>query len=250
MSQETNPQPPEDSNIEVGPPPQRLRLDDLLSKAVAQAGYRRVAKLTYRAQWSAEDVEHILAFDTYGTPKIFLRGDAGLRNAGADRFVLQCQGRYASPIVLRCLRESRYVPPPWHCWLQFSIGDLFNWGVGGSLTTVDYTPEALEAAIAGPVRDKLVLYLGGITTIAKLLEFAERDEEPMRWFRVAGYIRAAIVAYLAAKLGVARQQTRDLLMKRAEYMTNSLDTARFTPESFIDHVLDDAEAEFSGGQAP
>jgi hypothetical protein len=247
MSEETNPPPPEDSNIEVGPPPQRPRLDDLLSKAVAQAGYRRIAKLTYRAEWSAEDVEHILAFDTYGTPKIFLCGDAGLRNAEADRFALQCQSRYAHPVVLRCLRESGSVPPPWHCWLQFSIGDLFGWSVRGSLNTLDYAPDALEAAIAGPVRDKLVPYVGGITTIAKSLEFAERDEGPMRWFRVAGYIRAAIVAYLAAKLGVARQETRDVLMKRAEYMANSLDTARFTPESFIDHILDDAEAMISGG---
>ncbi len=54
------------------------------------------------------------------------------------------------------------------------------------------------------------------------------------------YYRAALVAYLAAKLGRPQDQTRDLLRKHARWIANGIDRSRFTPETNIDHILDDA----------
>ena len=73
-------------------------------------------------------------------------------------------------------------------------------------------------------------------------EFIERDEEPMRWFRVGGYPRAAYVAYLAARLGRSRAATRDVLTKYGANIVGGIDSQRLTPDAFIDALLDDAEA--------
>ena len=74
-----------DSNILVGGKG-RVKLDDLLTKALAPIGYVRVEKLTYRANWSTDDVEQFLSFDTYGNPKQYLSSSAGLRNPQAEAF--------------------------------------------------------------------------------------------------------------------------------------------------------------------
>ena len=97
----------QDSNIPIGRKEKRIKLDDLLTKALSEVGCLRIDKLTYRAEWNTPEVEHILAFDTYGTPKIFLTGEVGLRNVETEAFAVQCEQRYANPII----RDSAYVFP-------------------------------------------------------------------------------------------------------------------------------------------
>ena len=232
-----------DSNIPIAKPDgSTTPLDDVLAEALAPIGYARVDKLTYRAEWSTPDVEQILWFDTYGNPKEFLVGDAGLRNANAEAFARQCQQRYASPLILQCLNQESGKRSPWLCPLHFSVGSLLRWGLRSSLNLAGCTPEQITTALASGVRSRLLPLIADIRTIAALLEFAERDGEPLPWLTSGTYYRAALVAYLAAKIGRPRAETKSLLSRHSAFFANGIDTSRFTPQAYIEHVLDDAAA--------
>jgi hypothetical protein len=232
-----------DSNIPIAKPDgSSTRLDDVLGEALAPIGYARVDKLTYRADWSTADVEHVLVFDTYGNPKEFLVGDACLRNANADAFATQCQQRYASPLILQCLSQVSGKRSPWLFPLHFSIGSLLRWGRRSSLSLAGCTPDQIATTLASGVRSELLPLLGGIRTIAALLDFVERDDERLPWLAGGAYYLAALVAYLAAMVGRPPKETKSLLMQHAAFFANGIDTARLTPESYVDHILSDAEA--------
>jgi hypothetical protein len=235
---EDEPAPREDSNITIGARGKtRPKLDDLLAQALRQAGYKRVAKLTYRADWSTPEVEHILTFDTYGRPKQFLIGDIGLRNRAADAFAEECQRRYADPVI----RRSDFVPPPWWCWMHGSLGMLANWK-GSNLNTPDYTQDELLETVAAAVRDYLTPYVGGVTTIERLYHFLAQDTEPIRWFRTGPHFRAAEVAFLGRKVGVAPGKLEELLSPHQRAMKNNIDATMFTPEEYIARIIQDAGA--------
>ena len=152
-------------------------------KALGEIGCEHVAKLKFRAPWSNAEVEHILSFEPYGTPKIFLAGDAGIRNGPAEAFARQCRHRY----TVKVIRESTLVDPPWHCPMHLSLGMLFGWKSGSYLNTQDYHPDDLARTIVQAVQSKLIPFVGGITTLDRLLDFLQRDQEPMRWFRVGAH---------------------------------------------------------------
>jgi hypothetical protein len=236
LAPEEEPAPEEDSNIAIGARGKnRPKLDGLLAEALREAGYKRVAKLTYRTDWSTPEVEHLLTFDTYGRPKQFLTGDIGLRNREADTFAEQCQRRYAAPVI----RNSDFVPPPWWCWMHCSLGMLANWK-GANLNTPYYTQAEFMQKVAASVRDFLVPYVGGITTIERFYDFLAQDSEPMRWFRSGGYFRAAEVAFLGRKLGVAPDKLEQTLLPRRRETINGIDMKMLTPDEYIARIVGDA----------
>ena len=51
---------------------------------------------------------------------------------------------------------------------------------------------------------------------------------------MGGSTQAAIVAFLARKLGIAREKTKASLITRAKLIENGIDTMRLTPETYID----------------
>jgi hypothetical protein len=219
--------------------PKRAKLDDVLSPGLADAGYRKVAKLTYRGEWSTPEVEHVLTFETYGAPKDYLCGDAGFRNRAAEAFAAQCRQRYANRGILRALRDYKY--PPWFCSMHFSIGDLFDWENRESIDMTDYSSDELARTVAGMVRSKLVPFVRDIVSMRALLDILMQDERPMTWVRTGGD-RSAIVAYLAAIAGADRAKTRATLLKHAGLINTWVDRPRLTPETYIEHILDDATA--------
>ena len=214
-----------------------IRLDELLTHALAPIGYVNVAKLTYRATWSPPEVEHILTFDTYGTPRTCLTGEAGLRNRSATAFAEQCRLRYENNATRDA---SGYRESPWLCPSRFSIGTFFGWRPRSSLYTEDYSLDQLTRKLQETIQFKLVPYVRDITTLSSFLTFLERDEEPMRWC-LGAHRRAALVAFLAHQIGVPRNKTRALLLTHARLMGNGIDERRLTPETYIQHILDDAE---------
>jgi hypothetical protein len=238
-----NPYADGDSNIFVGGKrSNRVKLDDLLANALAPVGYSRVEKLTYRPSWSNDDVEQYLSFDTYGNPKQFLCGHAGLRNVKAEAFAEQSLERYASKVILERMPEGGYVYPPYFCQMQFSIGSLFGWGARGNLDTLNFSPDELARAVVEPIQSKLIPCIGGITTIEQLHDLLEGDREPLTWAMRGGCYRAALVANLARKLGVPREKTKASLLTHAMLIDRGIDTTRLTPETYIDHILDDSDA--------
>ncbi len=219
----------------------RMKLDDILAPALAEVGYKKVAKRTYRASWSTDDVEQFLSFDTNGNPKQYLTGNAGLRNMKAEAFAEQCQQRYASKGYFQCMPKGGYVYPPYFCPMHFSIGSLFGWEVG-SLDIWAFSPDELARSVLEPIQSKLIPCIGGVTTVERLHDFLESDREPLRWYMRGPYYRAALVAYLARTLGVARDKTKASLLTHSMWIANGIDTTRLTPETYINHILDDAEA--------
>lgn len=231
------------SNTSIkGPAGTNVNLGDVLAEALAPLGYARVEKLTFRAEWSTRDVEHVLRFDTYGNPKEFLTADAGLRNNEAEAFAKQCKGRYAHPMFLQAKSQDGYWNSPWFCPMHFSLGELLRWGLRSSINLAGKTSEQVAEAIVPGVQSKLLPLVGAIRTTASLLAFLERDAEPLLWIMRAPFYRAALVAYLAGKLGRRREETRDLLRQHAALLANGIDISQFTPETYIDHILDDAAA--------
>jgi len=233
----------EDSNTSIkGPAGTKVKLSDVLAEALAPLGYARVEKLTYRAEWSTRDVEHVLRFDTYGNPKEFLTADAGLRNSEGEAFAKQCKERYANPAFRQATSQDGYWNSPWFCLMHFSVGGLLRWGPRGSVNLAGLTPDQIGEAIVPGIRSTLMPLVSKILTKASFLAFLERDEEPLRWVMRGPYYRAALVAYLAMVLGQPRNQTRDLLLEHALWIANGIDTSRFTPQAYIEHILDDAAA--------
>jgi hypothetical protein len=235
--------PPEDASTaaSIGAKLKRAKLDDVLAPGLADSGYRKVAKLTYRGEWSTPEIEHVLTFETYGLPKDFLRGDAGLRNRAAEAFAAECLQRYANRGILRALRDSGYKCPPWFCDMHFSIGDLFDWESRGSIDMTDYSSDELAHTVTELARSKLVPFVRNIVSIPAFLEILERDDQPMTWVRTGGG-RFAIVAYLAAAVGADRAKTRATLLKHVGLIKTWVDRPRLTPETYIERILDDAAA--------
>ncbi len=126
--------------------------------------------------------------------------------------------------------------------MQISVGTLFHWKVRGSLNTVDFEPGALATAIAAPAASILIPYIGGVTSLCEFCMFLGRDEEPMCWFGANTRHRAAMIAYLSSALGIDKSETRLVLLSRSGSLKGLIDTNRFTPESCIDLILEDAHA--------
>lgn len=229
----------EDSNIALrGAAGDPATLDDLLGPALAAVDYSRIEKLVYRANWSTAEVEHILSFDTYGRPKEFLTGNVGVRNSDAEAFAEQCQRRYASPII----RNSEYVLPSWWCSMHCGLGMLAGWKSADTYVP-NYKPAELARKVVQAIEDFVLPYVGGVVkTPDDLYRFLSADSEPMRWFRVGGYFRAAQVAFLGCKLGIPLPEIEATLNRHRFDMKNGLDEKEMTPDQYIAHILRDAEA--------
>ena len=231
-----------DSNILVGKKGS-VKLDDLLTKALAPIGYIRVAKLTYRANWSTDDVEQFLSFDTYGNPKQYLSSSAGLRNLRAEAFAKQCHERYADKIFFRDMPKGGYVFPPFFCPVHFDAGTFCCWGRRGSLNIPDFSPSELAAKVVGELSAKLIPLVGAIRSCADLLKFLSNpDMKASPYIQMGDYYRAAQIAFLSRRLGIPRAETQTILRAFARGIRNGIDTERFTPESYIEQILDDADA--------
>jgi hypothetical protein len=234
----------EDSNISIqGAHKKKIKLDDLLALALKEIGYDRVAKLIYRARWSTQEIEHMLRFDTYGTPKIYLIGDPGMRNAEAEAFAMRCRRLYMTGLLQQMMPIDE-----WWCSIHFSLGAYCGWPGRSCLDTLEYRSDELAAKVVGDVRSKLIPLVGAIQTCADLLDFLKKTNwttSPI--VQMGGYYRAAEIAFLARKLGIAREETRKALLNFSLDISNATRRTRFTPETYIDQILDDADAAFSGG---
>lgn len=103
-----------------------------------------------------------------------------------------------------------------------------------------YSPSELARTLAESVRSKLVAFVSPVVSMAAFLQLLERNQERAPWVRTSGCAQAAIVAYLAAALGVDRATTKARLLQNARSIVGCLDETWLTPATYIDHILDDA----------
>ena len=93
-----------------------------ITPGLAELGYRRLKKLTYKASWSLTDVEHFLFFSLYGGSNYFYCY-FGIRNPAAERVALECLKLFGGSIF----QDLRF-NPRYGCCMQFSLGGLAGWG--------------------------------------------------------------------------------------------------------------------------
>src|ERR1700693_4951537 len=152
-----------------------------LGTAMAEAGYRRLKRYTYRAEWSTAEVEHFISFETYGTPNDFLTADFGIRNKDALALALKSVRTYGGP-VYRLMRYDERIDSP----LLFSLGSIASWGVRSSLRISELTGVTLAQRVKGDIYEYLFPIIRQVTNMRLLLHFLLDDPASHPWVRGNG----------------------------------------------------------------
>jgi hypothetical protein len=166
-----------------------------ITSGLAELGYRRLKKRTYKASWSSEDVEHFL-FLSLHSGRNYFSCDFGIRNPPAELFALECVKLYAGPAF-----QSIPFDPRDRCAMRFSLGGLARWGTQWSLAISDMSEAALAEKVTCAIRDDLLPVVRSILAPGDLFSLLLEDVEPCRWLRVSGALRAAIIVYLGRRMG-------------------------------------------------
>src|ERR1043166_3851375 len=182
-------------------------LDEVaLSRVMADVGYSRLKRHVYRAEWSTPDVEHLMYFLLYGTPKDFLTVDFGLKNLEAEIFAIKEIKKYGG-VSYQVLRYDERIDS----FLRFSFGTLASWGLRASIRISAMTSAKLAEKIRSDIDEKLLPIVEGVRTLNELLSVLLLDVEPFPWVRCNGAIRAGEVVNLARRLGKHPSEIRTLL---------------------------------------
>jgi len=216
-----------------------------LIKALADLGYRRLKRHTYRAEWSTE-VEHFLYFQLYGTPADYLAAHFGVRTRESERFAIQSIQAYGSETYQLIRPDERS-----GCTMRFSLGQFASWGMRSSLTVSSMSGPALAAKIKHDVEALLFPVIRSITRLDLLLSFLLTDVEPYPWYRCNGAMRAAMIVNLARRVGVPAAEIRKLLEPRLRdigrpHLHGAPDP---DPGHYVDNIIRDSFAKALPGSA-
>jgi hypothetical protein len=216
-----------------------------LTHALADIGYRRLKRRTYRADWSTE-VEHFIYLQLYGTPADFLAASFGIKTKESERFAIQSMQTYGSEVDRLGRHDERS-----DCYMRGSLGQLASWGMRSSLTVSSMSGPALAAKIKHDIEALLFPVIRGITSLDLLLRFWLADAEPCPWYRCNAAMRAAMIVNVARRVGVAPAEIRKLLEPHLRqigrpHLHKALEP---DPGSYVDKVIRDAYAKASPGSA-
>jgi hypothetical protein len=176
-----------------------------ITLGLAELGYRRLKKRTYKASWSSPDVEHFLFSSLHAGRRRF-SCDFGIRNPPAEQFALECVKLYGGP----AFQSIRFEPRD-GCSMRFSLGGLARWGSLWSLDISDMSEATLADKVTGVVRDLLFPVVRSILAPADLFSLLVKDAEPCPWLGVSGALRAAMIVYLGRGLGIQTGELESLL---------------------------------------
>jgi hypothetical protein len=128
-----------------------MRIDEnVISRPLADLGYKRVKRYVYRALWSSEDVEHFLYFSTWGAPKDYLTTYFGLRNPRAELFGVRSILAYGGHLYRLMRRDAGT-----DCCMKFSLGMLAGWQPRASIYLPATSGPQIAATITKSVRGPL-----------------------------------------------------------------------------------------------
>jgi len=207
-----------------------------MTSGLAELGYLRLKKRTYKASWSSEDVEHFL-FLSLHSGRHYFTCDFGIRNPPAERFALECLKLHGGPFFQTIRFDPRY-----GCSMRFSLGRLAGWGFRSTLTISDMSEEALADKVKSDVRDLLCPVVRSILAPADLFSLLVKNVEPCRWLGVSGALRAAMIAYLGRRMGIETSELESMLQPYLRDITGSVQRG-VAPSFFLSEVLRSAEAE-------
>ena len=207
-----------------------------ITLGLAELGYRRLKKRTYKASWSSPDVEHFLFSSLHAGRRRF-SCDFGIRNPPAEQFALECVRLYGGP----AFQSIRFEPRD-GCSMRFSLGGLARWGSLWSLDISDMSEATLADKVTGVVRDLLLPVVRSILAPADLFSLLTKDVEPCRSLRVSGALRSAMIVYLGRRMGMETRELESMLQPHLRDITNGVQRG-VTPNFFLSEVLRSAEAE-------
>jgi hypothetical protein len=206
-----------------------------ITSGLAELGYLRLKKRTFKASWSSADVEHFLFFSLYSGGHYFIC-QFGMRNPPAERFALECLRLYAGPAF-----ESVRFDPRYSCSMRFSLGRLARWGFRSSLTMSEISQPALADKVKSDVRDLLLPAVRSILAPADLFSLLIKDTEPCRWLGVSGALRSAMIVYLGRRMGMETRELESMLQPHLIDIVGGVQRG-VAPSSFLSEVLRSAEA--------
>ena len=204
-----------------------------ITAGLAELGYLRLKKRTYKASWSSKDVEHFL-FLSLHSGRHYFTSDFGIRNPPAERFALECLKLYGGPFF-----QSIRFDPRYHCSMRFSLGRLAGWGSPSSLTISDISEADLADKVKSDVRDHLLPAVRSILAPADLFSLLIKDVEPCRWLGVSGALRSAMIVYLGRRMGIETRELESILQPHLRDITGGVQRG-VAPSFFLSEVLREA----------
>jgi hypothetical protein len=201
-----------------------------ITPGLAELGYLRLKKRTYKASWSSTEVEHFLFLSLYGGGNYFVC-EFGIRNPPAERFAVECLKSFGGPLF-----QTLRFDPRFDCHMRFSLGGLAGWGPRWSLKLSGMSEAALADKVKCDVRDLLFPVIRSVLAPADLFSLLIKDVEPCRWLGVSGANRAAIIVYLGRRMGMQTSELEPTLKPYLKEIAGSLgrDVASC---SFLEEVL-------------
>jgi len=206
-----------------------------ITSGLAELGYRRLKKRTYKASWSSEDVEHFL-FLSLHSGRHYFTCDFGIRNPPAERFALECLKLHGGPFF-----QTIWFDPCYSCSMRFCLGRLAGWGSPSSLTISDMSETDLADKVKSDVRDLLLPAVRFILAPADLFSLLIKDVEPCRWLGVSGALRAAMIVYLGRRMGMETRELESMLQPHLRDIVSGVQRG-VAPSFFLSEVLQRAEA--------
>jgi hypothetical protein len=206
-----------------------------ITSGLAELGYRRLKKRTYKASWSSADIEHFLFLSLHAGGRYF-SCDFGIRNPPAELFALECVKLYGGP----AFQSIRFEPRD-GCSMRFSLGGLARWGTLWSLAISDMSEATLADKVTCAVRDDLLPAVRSILAPADLFSLLLKDAEPCRWLRVSGALRSAMIVYLGRRMGMETRELESMLQPHLRDIVSGVQRG-VAPSVFLSEVLRSAEA--------
>lgn len=212
-----------------------------LTQALAELGYRRLKRHTYRAEWSTE-VEHFSYFQLYGSPADFLAADFGVRTKESEHFAIRSIQTYGAATYQLIRNNERS-----DCTMRFSLGQLGSWGMRGSIIVSSMSGPDLAAKVKHDIEERLFPIVRRVTNLDALLALLLTDKEPCPWYRCNGAMRAATIVNVARRIGMAPAEIRKLLEPHLTeigrpHLYGAPDP---DPDRYIDNIIRDSIAETS-----
>lgn len=201
---------------------------------MAELGYKRAKRLVYIADWSNDHVIHAVLFDTFGTPKSFLRADFAFKNGEIEKSTNRPFNMYNGFV------EDTGIWGKYDFKMRFDFSFLHEkmpqkitqW----NLFLPDLSPAEFSSKLQEQIREKLFPIDKPIRDLRDLYERLMADEKPCFWYQTSGAIRATHLLQIGPRIGISREKVRAGL--EAHKVVISAGLRKVDADDYLDRVCE------------
>ena len=188
----------------------------LFDQALGPLGYKRLKRDVYRATWSTS-IEHFIYVTNFGPQASRVAMTCGMRQLSAEKFSLHCLRTFGGHAYSAMRNNLSF-----DCMMQLPIGRLAGWGMHGSLTIGDFSPDQIVEKVRRDTGAFAIPHIQNIKLEADLYrEFTVRiDTWPIHSRNDAAL--AAQIAYLGFTIGMSKETIVQELEKLSTDIERSL----------------------------